>query len=57
MQTKFTFIINYIENLYVLIAKAYNDDGEIASLTEQDALIEGILEKQQAFYNLHKTAQ
>ena len=56
METKFTFIINYVNDVYVLIANAYNDDGEIASSTEQAASIEGILAKQQLFYNLNKTA-
>lgn len=55
METKFTFIINYINSGYVLIAKAYNDEGDIANATEQAPSIAEILVKQDAFYNANKT--
>lgn len=55
METKFTFIINHVNEGYVLISKAYNDEGEISGINEQDASIDEILAKQQAFYNLHKS--
>jgi hypothetical protein len=57
MQTKFTFIINYINSGYVLIAKAYNDEGDIANETEQAPSIVEILVKQDAFYNTNKTGE
>ena len=55
METKFTFIINYIGSGYVLVAKAYNDEGDIANATEQAPSIAEILVKQDAFYNAYKT--
>jgi hypothetical protein len=55
METKFTFIINQVNGSYVIIAKAYNDEGDISNLTDQANTIEEIFAIQASFYNTNKT--
>ena len=57
MDTKFTFIINQVNGVYVIISKAYNDDGDVASASTQANTIEEIFAIQASFYNEHKSAQ
>jgi hypothetical protein len=57
MKTKFTFIINQVNDSYVIIAKAYNDEGDISSLTDQANTIEEIFAIQASFYNTNKTGE
>ena len=57
MDTKFTFIINQVNGVYVIISKAYNDEGDISSVSNQANTIEEIFAIQASFYTANKTGE
>lgn len=57
METRFSFVTNYNNDGYVLVARAYTDDGiTIASETYVNISYDECVVKQQEFYDMYKTA-
>lgn len=57
METRFSFITNYNNDGYVLVARAYTDDGiTIASETYVNISYDECVVNQQEFYDMYKTA-